>query len=72
MNERLRKYIEMKLNYIEKMPRAGEAFFHQAAGAAEWAAWEAHEAGNDEESGKILDEWNNEWHHQFVEKLWGE
>ena len=26
MNERLRKYIEMKLNYIEKMPRAGETF----------------------------------------------
>ena len=51
MNERLRKYIEMKLNYVEKMPRAGETFFHQAAGAVEWAAWEAHEAGNDEESG---------------------
>ena len=72
MNERLRKYIEMKLNYIERTPRAGEAFFHQAAGAAEWAAWEAHEAGNDEEAGAILDEWNNEWHHQFIEKLWGE
>ena len=25
----------------------------------------------DEESGKILDEWNNEWHHQFIETLWG-
>lgn len=69
MDERLRKYFERQLKYVELYPENGEMFLHNAFGAAEW---EALRVNNPVEAESIYNEWAEIWKPRFEKKIWGD
>lgn len=67
MNEKLKKYFERQLNYVELYPESGEMFLHNAFGAAEW---EALRTENLVEAESIYNEWAEIWKPRFEKKIW--